>query len=228
MEESKLTPADEDVRGTLTRAIARLGCAPSIDSLASELGRDVEAVTRSLERLGDAHALLLHPGTCRPWVVHPFALSPGSCWVDTNGKGYWANCLYCACGIAAALQCDAQIHTRYGGEAQPVTYQVRNGELQDTGDVFHLSTPVVRWWDNVIFACASFQPFQTVAEARDWCRRHGFPYGVTMSLPALWRFASEWYGSYLSQPWRKRSVEQVQELFRRHELTGPFWDLPQG
>ena len=78
-------------------------------------------------RYDAAHALLLHPGTSRPWVVHPFALSPGSCWVQTNDTGYWANCLYCACGIAAALECDATIHTRYGGEAQPVVYQVRNG-----------------------------------------------------------------------------------------------------
>jgi len=120
------------------------------------------------------------------------------------------------------------IHTRYGGEAQPVIYPVRNGELQDTGDIFHFSTPAARWWDNVIFACSSFQPFRTVADARDWCRRHDFPEGATMSLPALWRFASEWYGSYLSQPWRKRSVAQAQELFRRHELVGPFWDLEQG
>lgn len=222
-----LTRADEDIRGALTQAIARLGYAPSAESLAEELGRDVGDVTSALEHLHAAHALLLHPGTTRPWVVHPFALSPGSCWVQTNDRGYWANCLYCACGIAAALQCDARIHTRYGGEAQPVTYQVCNGELQDTGDLFHLSIPAARWWDNVIFACSSFQPFRTVADMREWCQRHSFPEGATMSLPALWQFANEWYGSYLAQPWRKRSAAQAQELFRRHELIGPFWDLGQ-
>ena len=95
---------DETVRGALTRAIARLGHAPEIDALAAELSRPSSEIARSLQRLADAHALLLHPGTTRPWVVHPFALSPGSCWVETARGGYWANCLYCACGIAAAMR----------------------------------------------------------------------------------------------------------------------------
>ncbi|MEO5821639.1 MAG: hypothetical protein ABIT71_14150 [Vicinamibacteraceae bacterium] len=46
-----------------------------------------------LRRLQDAHALQLHPLGCRPWVVHPFALAPGSCWVQTPRIGYWAQCL---------------------------------------------------------------------------------------------------------------------------------------
>ena len=216
---------DEAVRGALTRAIARLGHAPRIDVLAAELSRTPSDIARSLQRLADAHALLLHPGTTNPWVVHPFALSAGSCWVETQRGGYWANCLYCACGIAASLSCDAHIHTRYGGEAEPVVFRVTNGVLIDTGDVFHLSTPAARWWDNVISACASFQPFHSPDAVDDWCRRHAMPKGAVLSLPQLWGFAQDWYGSYLKEPWRKRSDEEAQQIFHRHGLTGPFWDL---
>jgi Alkylmercury lyase len=216
---------DEAVRGALTRAIARLGYAPGLDALAAELSRPSSEVTHSLQRLADAHALLLHPGTTRPWVVHPFALSPGSCWVETARGGYWANCLYCACGIAAAMRCDAQIHTRYGGEARAVTFEVANGALVDTGDVFHLSTPAARWWDNVIFACASFLPFQSRQDVEDWCARHALPKGAILSLPQLWDFARDWYGAYLDEPWTKRSTADAQALFRRHDLTGAFWEL---
>ena len=216
---------DEAVRGALTRAIARLGHAPSIDVLAAELSRAPSDVRRSLQRLADAHALLLHPGTTDPWVVHPFALSAGSCWVETAQRGYWANCLYCACGIAASLGCDAHIHTRYGGEAEPVVFRVADGALVDTGDVFHLSTPAARWWDNVIFACASFQPFRSAEAIDDWCRRHAMPKGAVLSLPQLWGFASDWYGSYVKAPWRKRSAEEVRQVFERNALTGPFWDF---
>lgn len=216
---------DEAVRGALTRAIAKLGHAPSIEALAAELSRAPADVTRSLHRLADAHALLLHPGTDRPWVVHPFALSAGSCWVDTQHGGYWANCLYCACGIAASLSCDAHIHTRYGGEAEPVVFRVADGALVDTGDLFHLSTPAARWWDNVIFACASFQPFRSADAVDDWCRRHAMPKGAVLSLPQLWGFARDWYGSYLREPWRKRSAEEARQVFQRHALTGPFWDV---
>lgn len=216
---------DEAVRGALTRAIARLGHAPPLEALAAELSRTPSDLTRSLQRLADAHALLLHPGTTNPWVVHPFALSAGSCWVETAQRGYWANCLYCACGIAASLSCDAHIHTRYGGEAEPVVFRVTDGALVDSGDVFHLSTPAARWWDNVIFACASFQPFRSAEAIDDWCRRHAMPKGAVLSLPQLWGFARDWYGGYLKEPWRKRSAEEAQQVFQRHALTGPFWDL---
>ena len=216
---------DQDLRGLLTRMIAESGHAPSLRQLAEAAGADPESVEQSLRRLHDTHSLLLHPHCCQPWVVHPFALAPGSCWVETPARGYWANCLYCALGIAAATGEDATIVTRLGGEAETATYRVRDGRLRDTEGVFHLSTPVARWWDNVVFACASFQPFHSEDDIDPWCERHGLPRGATMTLDALWRFASDWYGDYLHAPWRKRCPDEVRVLFARHGLTGPFWDV---
>jgi Alkylmercury lyase len=222
---AELGLADQDLRGLVTRLIARQGHAPSLPELAGEAGAGLAEVEAGLRRLHEAHALLLHPNRCEPWVVHPFALSPGSCWVETAQRGYWANCLYCALGIAAALAADARITTRLGGEARTVRYRVEGGRLVDTDGVFHLSTPARHWWDNVIHACASFQPFESEAEVEPWCERHALPRGHVMTMEALWRFASDWYGGYLEAPWRKRSVGQVRTLFERHGLSGPFWDL---
>ena len=222
-----LSEEDQRVRGILTRAIAELGYAPAPEALAASVGCDLETLATHLQKLADAHALLLHPGTTRPWVVHPFALAPGSCWVRTPKRGYWANCLYCAFGIAAALDSDALVTTRYGGEEEPARYEVRrkSGVVTPTSDVFHLSTPVAHWWDNVIFACSSFQPFRSEADAARWCHQHDLPHGASMSVPALWDFAKDWYGSYLSEPWRKRSPAEAAALFARHGLVGEFWQL---
>lgn len=247
-----LQAGDEEVRGALTRAIARLGHAPSIEALAAALDRSIDEVGAALDRLHAAHALLLHPGTRRPWVVHPFALAPAACWVertrprdendaidandaihardaidarDARPRGYWASCLYCALGIAAALREDCEIATRLGGEGEATRYRVVAGELLDSDGVFHLSTPVARWWDNVVFACSSFQPFRDEAEVDAWCARHALPRGAVLTLPQLWRFASDWYGAYLQQPWRKRTASEAQALFERHDLRGPFWSV---
>lgn len=220
---AKLSLADQDLRGLLTRAIAKLGHAPPLHDLAGVAGATVQEVEAALQRLHDAHALLLHPHRCEPWAVHPFALSPGSCWVETAERGYWANCLYCGLGIAAALKSDARITTRFGGEGQTACFRVEGGGLADTGSVFHLSTPIRHWWKNVIHACATFQPFQSETDVDPWCRRHAMPRGQVMTLDALWRFAVDWYGAYLQEPWRKRSPEQVRTLLDSHGLTGEFW-----
>ena len=225
MDTNDLLPFDLNVRGELTRAIAELGRAPSNEQLAQRLDADVIAVEQSLRQLHDAHALQLHPHRCAPWVVHPFALSPGSCWVETSGRGWWANCLYCGMGIAAALNEDVSIHTRIGGEREPIVVHVCGGEVQETELLFHLSTPVREWWDNVIHACASFQPFHSEGDVEDWCARHGLPRGAVVPIQQMWRFAADWYGSYLEKQWRKRSVAETKALFEKHGFEGDFWRL---
>ena len=215
----------EQLRGALTRRIAATGMAPTIDELAGLIGATTAETERRLRALHDRHALLLHPHKCEPWVVHPFALSPGSCWVQTEEHGYWANCLYCAFGIAAALRRDAVITTRFGGESESVRYVISNGEPDRRDDVFHLSTPAARWWDNVIFSCASFQPFASEADIDPWCARHRLPRGAVLSVPALWAFARDWYGSYVNEPWHLKTKEQAMAIMARHGLTGPFWTL---
>lgn len=220
-----LTTFDQDLRGLLTRMIAERGHAPDNDALADAAGCDVAAVELSLRRLHDSHALLLHPHICAPWVVHPFALGAGGCWVETPARGYWANCLYCAFGIAAVLDSDAAITTRLGGERRTVQFRIESGRVAEGDAVFHLSIPPAHWWNNVIAACASFQPFASEREIDPWCARHAMARGAMLSMDALWRFASDWYGAYLREPWRKRSPDEVRALFAAHGLTGPFWEI---
>lgn len=220
---AELSLFDQDLRGLLTRAIAKRGHAPPIADLAEAAGATVPEVEAALQRLHNAHALLLHPHRCEPWAVHPFALSPGSCWVETVERGYWANCLYCGFGIAAALKSDACLTTRFGGEGRTACFRVEGGGLVDTGGVFHLSTPIRHWWENVIHACATFQPFRSEAEVDPWCRCHAMPRGHVMPMEALWHFAVDWYGGYLQEPWRKRSPGQVRTLLDSHGLVGEFW-----
>jgi hypothetical protein len=215
----------EQLRGALTRRIAETGAAPTIAELAALIGATTVETEQRLRALHDRHALLLHPHKCEPWVVHPFALAPGSCWVQTAERGYWANCLYCAFGIASALRRDAVVTTRLGGEAEAVRYIISNGEPDRRGDVFHLSTPAACWWDNVIFACASFQPFASETDIDPWCARHRLPRGAVMSIPELWTFARDWYGGYVYEPWRLKTKETAMAILARHGLTGPFWTL---
>lgn len=220
-----LTPLDLKVRGALTRSIAELQHAPSNDELAIRAGCSLGECEAALTVLAEEHALLLHPGTKKLWVVHPFALSPGSCWVEIEDKGWWANCLYCAFGIAAAIGSDANIFTRMGGEREHLHVRIRDGEVTEEALLFHLSTPPREWWDNVIHACASFQPFRTEQDIDSWCERHALPKGAVVPLPRMWRFAQDWYGSYVREPWRKRSSSEAQEIFKRHGFTSPFWSI---
>lgn len=75
-------------------------------------------------------------------------------------------------GIAAVLKVDADIFTGFGGESEQRIVRVRDQVVVEQEVMSHLSTPIQKWWNDVIFTCASFQPFRNGREADNWCRRH--------------------------------------------------------
>jgi Alkylmercury lyase len=220
-----LTSTDQDVRGELTRAIAETGRAPTIVELGNRMNLPASVIKSAYERLHEAHALLLHPHCCEPWAVHPFALSPGSCWVEAGTRGWWANCMYCGMGILAAIRSDGVIHTRIGGEREAISVHISADSVSAPELLFHLATPVRYWWNNVIHSCATFQPFRSSADIDDWCHRHGLERGAAIPLMQMQRFAKDWYGGYLQSPWRKRTAEEAKAIFDRHGFEGDFWRL---
>src|SRR5262245_62156267 len=99
-------PDDRAVRTWLTRFIADHGYAPPAARAARELGCTLEELAASYRRLHEMHGVVLHPGSTALWAVHPFALWPAACWVRTARQGWWANCIWCALGIAAMVRVD--------------------------------------------------------------------------------------------------------------------------
>lgn len=58
------------------------------------------------------------PITRRPWVIHPFSLSPTATWVQADQRGWWAPCIWCALGVAALVGQDVVVHCRIGAETE--------------------------------------------------------------------------------------------------------------
>jgi hypothetical protein len=68
-------------------------------------------------------------------------------------------------------------------------------------------------------------PFRSHDEIQDWCDRHGLPHGQAVPLGQVAHLAQLWYGSHAKPDWRKWTVMEAQDIFRRAGLTSDFWDL---
>ena len=67
--------------------------------------------------------------------------------------------------------------------------------------------------------------FRSEEHVRRWSERAGVPVGAVFGLDSLWRLARLWFQDRLSPAWRRRTADEVHEIFAAAGLTGPFWRL---
>ena len=84
-------------------------------------------------------------------MAPPFSGVPTAFPVEANGKQYYANCVWDAYGIAAALHCDAISRASDGYTGEPLALEVKAGAPVLKPYVAHFMVPAAHWWDDLIF-----------------------------------------------------------------------------
>jgi hypothetical protein len=142
---------DGRVRLSVYRHFVRHGLAPTVRDTSDEVGAAPAAVAASLERLADAHVLVLDPATRRLWMAMPFSAVPTAFRVCTSGGEWWANCAWDALGISAMLQAPAEITTSCPDCGDPPAIRTTGRSLSAGSGVVHFAVPAASWWDDIGF-----------------------------------------------------------------------------
>lgn len=219
-------PGGAAIHYAVLSGIVERGHAPSIAELAAGFECTKEMAEFGLLSLADDHGIVLHPGSTRIWVAHPFSLAPTGFVVRRGERSWWGNCAWCSLGIAALLGGAVTITTTLGGEDRQVTIHVSDDGVAETDLLVHFPVPMTKVWDNVIYACGTMLVFDDEAAVEDWCRRHDIAKGDVRGLDQVWRFAGDWYARHLDTDWRKWTIDEARTMFARHGLDGPIWELP--
>lgn len=219
-------PLDSRVHQSVIRLLIDRGAAPSLRELSAALGVSESVAEAALRRLQDSHGLVLHPGRADVWIAHPFSCTPTLFWVERDGVGWWAPCIWCAFGVVTLVGEPARIHTRIGGESESVVIDVANGTVSPPGLVAHFPIPLARAWDNVHHFCGSTLVFRDAAGVPRWCDRHGYPRGDVQPLSTVYALGRCWYGRHLAEDWKKWTVDEARQIFSELGLTSPIWQLP--
>jgi hypothetical protein len=199
---------------------------PTNSELALRLGASTDQVEELLLALSNIHGVVLHPHVREPWVIHPFSVTPTINWVQGQRGGWWAPCVWCALGVACVVGGEAEIHTRFGGEAETLRIPVIEGEPTGLDEIWvHFAIPPSKAWENVHQHCSLVLPFRSPEEIRKWCDRHHLPHGEAVPLRQVARLARLWYGSHSDPDWHKWRFIEAQDIFRKSALNSPFRDL---
>ena len=144
---------DFDVRVKLAiyETFAGTGGAPTTAQVAEALGSRTEEVSDAFRRLAAVRLLALDPDTSEIVMAPPFAAAPTPFSVTCEGRSYFANCVWDALGIAAALGKDIQVASSCGCCRQRMALAIRNDSPVPEPCVAHFAVPAARWWDDIVY-----------------------------------------------------------------------------
>ncbi len=216
---------DGQIHHAVISHVAQSGYAPTVSSLCESLDWSEERVETSLTDLSESHGIVLKPNSFDVWAIHPFSLMPTPTWVTAGELSWWANCAWCSLGIGAALGRDIRVSTRLGAHDEQLNFEIRDGRCTTDDLLIHFPFPPTEWWKNPYNPCGYILFFDTESRIDAWCARHQLPKGEAISVGTAISLASAWFGDYLDSSWKRKSSDQVKELFGALGLTGRFWDI---
>lgn len=144
---------DLDTRAKLLiyESLAASGRMPTRLDLASQLEVDESEIKASLARLREKKLVFLARESGEIVMAPPFSAVPTSFAVLAGDKTFYANCVWDAYGVAAALKQDAEIHASCGCCGDPMRMAVKGGRPEPTDGVAHFAVPARHWWDDLTF-----------------------------------------------------------------------------
>ena len=144
---------DFDTRTKLAiyQSLAESARVPSRADLAARLEAGPSEVSASLSRLREKKLVFLGRDSGEIVMAPPFSAVPTSFAVLAGGKTFYANCVWDAYGVAAALKRDAEIQASCGCCGDPMRMAVKDGRPETTVGVAHFAVPARHWWDDLTF-----------------------------------------------------------------------------
>ena len=143
---------DTTVKLHIYSVIAETTQAPTSHEVAQSLNRPVEEVEEAFLRLYRKRLLVLEPGDAsKIRMAPPFSGVQTPFLVKVREKTYYANCVWDALGIPAALHGDGDVISSDAQTGEPISLQVRGGAAVPQQCVIHFAVPAARWWEDIIY-----------------------------------------------------------------------------
>lgn len=146
-----LTETDWGIRLSVYEALAASGYAPSARALGARFAIAEAEARQALQRLHDAHALVLEAESGKILMAHPFSAAPSDYRVFIGKTAYYANCAWDSLGIPAMLGADARIEARHPLSGEIVEYRVDDSKLIGGRNALaHFAKPFRHWYDDIL------------------------------------------------------------------------------
>jgi hypothetical protein len=143
---------DTAVKLNIYKTIAETTKMPTSAGIAQALGASIAVVEAAFARLHQQRLLVPEPADpSRIRMAPPFSGIETPFLVKIGENSYYANCVWDALGIPAALHQDAVIEASDGHTGQTLMIEVRDGRPIPEPYTVHFAVPAARWWANIVY-----------------------------------------------------------------------------
>ena len=143
---------DTTVKLALYGITADTGSIPNAGEVAQAIQSTEKQVIAAFARLHSKRLLVPEPNDpARIRMAPPFSGIPTDFPVEARSRRYYANCVWDAYGVAAALHSDAVIPARDGQTGESLTLEIEKGMPVLHPYVAHFAVPAAHWWDDIVF-----------------------------------------------------------------------------
>ncbi len=143
---------DTAVKLRIYETIAETTRVPDAQQVARGLDTSVARIESAFARLAESRLLVLEPGSStRIRMAPPFSGVETAFRVRVGERTYFANCVWDALGVSAALHRDAVVESADGFSGEPMNLEIRGGQPVARDCVIHFAVPAARWWDDIIY-----------------------------------------------------------------------------
>src|ERR1043166_5630396 len=143
---------DTKVKLAIYAVTAETGRVPDAAEISRKIDNNENEVLAAFARLQAKRLLVPEPGDpTRIRMAPPFSGVPTAFPVEALGRRYYANCVWDAYGVAAALHADAVIPASDGFSSERLILEVRDAKPILHPYIAHFAVPAAKWWDDIVF-----------------------------------------------------------------------------
>ncbi|MDX1435950.1 MAG: organomercurial lyase [Anaerolineales bacterium] len=140
------------VKLNIYETIAQTASPPSSAEVAVSLAAPVDRVEAAFQELAKKRLLVLEPGSSSHIrMAPPFSGVETPFKVNLETQTYYANCVWDALGVPAALHRDGVVNTSCPDCGAAMTLQIRDGKPVPQDCAVHFAVPAAHWWDDIVY-----------------------------------------------------------------------------
>ena len=203
--------------------------APSLEEVMRRFKLTRGEAFRRFRELEIEHHILLVPGTQRILMANPFSAVSTPFRVDLGGRRYFANCAWDTVSLHVMLGEEAMISAFCHHCADPIEITMGGGEVRTskpTAPLIFLSTPVARWYDNLINTCSNNMVyFASEDHMNRWMSENPHLKGEALTVNKMAEVCKPLSKGRMDLDYERPPKEELMAYWDSIGMSSDFWDF---